>query len=163
MHPYASKIALLIAVSLSQIVGGPSCCCLPRVLASALTISIQWNVRSQAFAENSSNKDTCPKCCRHRIESKSLTLVSNPVPSNKPTASVSSDGKCNCARQLSLCAPDERSIGQHKLAFQQPFCAASSIFDRPPNPTNVKTAYSPPIFHRPFGRSWQCLACIWIS
>lgn len=163
MHPYALKIAILIVVSLSQIAGGPSCCCFPRILASAFTISIQRNVRSQALSENPSSEKACPKCCRHRVESKSLTLASNPVPSNKPTASVSSDGKCNCVRQLSLCAPDEWSIGQHKLAFQQPFCAASSILDRPTNPANVKTAYSPPIFHRLFGRFWQCLACIWIS
>jgi len=163
MHPYALKIALLIAVSLSQIAGGPSCCCFPRFLATALTISVQRSVPSQALSESASSEKTCPKCCQHRIDSKTPILASKLLPSNKRTASVSSDSKCKCVRLLSLSAPDDWSIGAHRLAPLQPFCAASSIFDRPPTPTNTSTAYSPPECHRPVGRSWQCLACIWIS
>ncbi len=163
MQPTALRIVLLLAVSLSQIAGGPSCCCLPRFLATALTLSLHRNLRLQAASENLSKEVDCPECCRHRIESKTLTLASNPVPSTERTDGVFSDGKCTCIRHMSVSAPDERPSVEHKPAPQQPFCAVLCKFDRPPTPTNTNTAYSPPMFHRPVGRSWQCLACVWIS
>lgn len=162
MHLYALKIALLIAVSLSQIAGGTPCCCFPRFLVTALALSVQRSVPSQASSEHPSSEVNCSKCCRNRVDSETLTLASNLLPSTKRTASVSRDSKCNCVRVLSLCAPDESSIGEHRSAPLQPFCAASRIFDRPPIPTNTNTAYSPPICLRPYGPSWQCIACIWI-
>lgn len=163
MHPYVLKIALFVAVSVSQIAGGTSCCCFPRYLTSALTISFQWNVRSQVSGEKLPNDKACPNCCRHRVESKTDTLESNLSFPNGRTASVSSDGQCNCVRHLSICAPDERPFGEQESAPQHPFSAVLNKYDRPPDPANVKTAYSPPIFHRYFGRSWQCLACVWNS
>ena len=163
MHTYALKIALFLAVSVSQIAGGTSCCCFPRFLASALTVSFQWNVRSKVLAESLPNESTCPKCCRHRVASKTDTLESNPSPTNGRTASVSGDDNCNCVRHLSICTPDEKPVGVHEIAPQHSFSVAINKYDRPPNPANVKPAYSPPIYHRHFGRSWQCLACVWKS
>ena len=163
MNTYVLKIALFIAVSVIQIAGGTSCCCFPRFLSSALTVSFQWNVRYQVLAVNLPNESTCPKCCRHRLESKTDTLESNPSSPNGRTARVSGDGKCNCVRHLSICTPDEKPLGVHEIAPNHPFTIAIKEYDCPPNPANIKPAYSPPIFHLYFGRAWQCLACVWKS
>lgn len=163
MHTYALKIALFLAVSVSQIAGGNSCCCFPRLLASALTVSFQWNVPSQVLAENLLNESICPKCCRNRVESKTDTLESNPSSTNRRTTRVSGDVNCNCVRHLSIFTPDGKPLGVQEIAPQQPFSVAIKKYDRPPNPANVTPAYSPPIFHWHFGPTWQCLACVWKS
>ena len=160
---FALKIALCIAVSLSQLAGGTPCCCLTRFLSSALTISFQSNIRSQVLAENPPSGSTCPKCCQHRLESKTDTLKSNPTIPRGRTASVSSDAKCNCFRSPSICSPDEKSFLPYDIELKHVLSNEINKYDCLPNSANVKTAYTPPILHRHAGCSWQSLACVWKS
>ncbi len=163
MHSDSLKLALLVAVSVSQIAGGTSCCCVTRFLASALTICLPWKIPSQVTAGEPANENACPKCCCHRMESKSTAVVLSPSSHACRAVSISGDGKCHCVRQVSICAPGEKPYSGHKLTSLLPFPNIPNLLDQPPTSANAKAAYSPPIFIRPAGPSWQSLACVWNS
>ncbi len=162
MHTNSLKLALLIVVSMSQIAGGTSCCCVPRFLASVLTISLQWKTPYQASARELANENACPKCCSHLRVSKAKEIVLVPSPRTCRDESISSDGQCHCVRHVFLCALDEKPISAHELATHLTFPDKPNFWDRPPAPTIAK-AYPPPILIRPASPSWQSLACVWKS
>lgn len=163
MHSYSLKLALIVAVSVSQIAGGTSCCCVPRFLASAISISLPWKIPSQISAGEPANENTCPKCCRHRMESKTNAVVLSPSSQTCRAVSISGDGKCRCVRHVSICSLDERPYSGFELATLLPLPNISNLLDRLPTSPNAKAAYPPPIFIRPAGPSWQSLACVWKS
>ena len=158
MQTYASKIILLLAITVSQIVGGSSCCCRSRLLAStiesALTPTVTRNIQAEEFA--------CPKCCRQRIESRIADSGAKLLKPVGRTASVSNEGKCNCVHHPSICVSEERLFDQLERTLPQ-LPLDLDEFDLP-NAVGkkVNVSYSPPPCHRPFNRAWQCLACIWI-
>ena len=164
MHSHTIKIVLLLAVSVSQVAGGLSCCCLPRLLASTLSSSFQSTVAIKVSGAESADKTACPKCCHSNAESKSTATIAKNIWGKGQTTTISSDGQCNCARPISICMLEEVSIGGRELAQQPPsipyFIGKYDFLTRL---ANVKTSYSPPLRYMPDGRSWQSFACIWIA
>lgn len=164
MHSHTMKIVLLLAVLVSQVADGLSCCCLPRLLASALCSSFQTTVPFEVSGTESASKTACSKCCHSNAVSKSTpTIALNTSPKGQ-TTTISSDGQCNCVRHISICMLEEVSIGERELAQQQPSIPYFfREYDCVTRLANVKTSYSPPLRHLPDGRSWQSNACIWIA
>ncbi len=164
MHSHTLKIVLLLAVSVNQFTGGLSCCCLPRLLASSLFSALRPTVPFEVAPPQSASKTACPKCCRPRIESKSAASVVRNTSRKSQTTKISGDGHCNCVQLIAICILKEESIGERDLAQVQPAipCFLEEYYSST-RPGIVKTSYSPPLFHRPDGRSWQSLACIWIA
>jgi hypothetical protein len=163
MRSYTAKIVLLIAVLTSQIVGGSSCCCFSRLLAStldsALNSAVSRNIPARGYA--------CPKCCKHQAESGEGISTVGVSKLLKRQTSCSGNDRCNCLRNPNFGAPEEKPsvslLNQHEHNQHEAPLAFRDLRWSLAIHKNVKCSYSPPRCPWPAKRNWQCIACIWIA
>ena len=163
MRSYTAKIVLLIAVLASQIVGGSSCCCLPRLLAStlnsALSSAVSRNIPAREYA--------CPKCCQHSAESSQGISTDDVSKIPDGQAGFSGSDRCTCVRDLFAGSPEETPNGslidRRGSTQYNAYLELGNLSLLLAIQKDVKCSYSPPRCHWQANRDWQCIACIWIA
>lgn len=158
MLQFPLKLVLLLAVAMSQVFGGISCCCLGRTLfGNRPAVEDSAIQRCEAGAKSVSKKKAvknCPKCAgrsRSVVWSESVKRASD-----RP--SVDGESTCRCARiefkasseiePVSIQA-NEKTVGTLGLSSVNPM--GSRVLDA--------RRFEVPV--RFGGRSWQTIACVW--
>jgi hypothetical protein len=151
---HSLKICLLVAVLLSQLMGGISCCCSTRWLSSIVCWRSASLNDTTAASSVSGFVPKCPKCRK----------LSEPKPvaeSNGSDASLTQNkGQCNCGRHDAILSfkksfepSDLQESWNSVLALERIAYSADSHVAR--------SVHSPPKHLSPSGHSWQSLVCLW--
>ena len=163
MHFCATKIILLFAVIAGQLVGGSSCCCFARLLASTLNSTLS----SAALRNIPAGEYPCPKCCQHLAESSEgvSTVAVSQLPMGQ--GSCSGNDKCNCVRGLFIGSSGEKQkgslFGSRSYTQYNAHMALGDFSWLLAIQKKVKSSYSLTRCHWPANRDWQCIACIWTT
>jgi hypothetical protein len=160
MLQFPFQIVLLFAVSISQIFGGISCCCLGKGLFGDSPVANKVVVReieagSEAFS-TPKPVGRCPKCTGRRAERS--TAKDEPSRASQNQSKVCEDSQCRCVKLVVNAKTEAESVSIHG---SEKVWSSSVVA---PMPLLVSANVELRKFEVPVrfgGRSWQTIACVW--
>jgi len=163
MTPIPLQVVLLIAVAISQIFGGISCCCLGRTLVADLNTASNATASELVSPQESSSvletrqTGKCSKCWAKK---------SSPTGTEKTFSkqiydhyvNICEDGECRCVKlAVKASTPSSPpSLSNDSLAWLSPVLGVKPERE---GLTHIFAKYDVPA--RFGGRSWQSIACLW--
>lgn len=151
------KLTLMIAVAISQAIGGVSCCCLSRAFSESITSFKGETARSCDLASLPESRPACPKCSARKPSGSSYKaeIVSKTKPGD---VRFEKEQRCRCAKlEIRSSAPGEPFSVERvsQIAFGI-ICVVEPVLCiellRLPD-FNVPVRFG--------GNSWQSFACVW--
>jgi hypothetical protein len=160
MSPKPLQLVLLVAVAVSQIFGGISCCCLGRSLFGQASSVGEGTVR-EAGSESvpvaaSLPTSGCPKCALRATRQLTASKQSSGKADHFPK--LCEDDECRCVKVTNNASPpnDPPSSNDVSLTWAVPI--------KDTVPSRVPIALGSRKFEIPVrfgGHSWQSIACVW--
>jgi hypothetical protein len=160
MFQFPLQIVLLFAVSISQIFGGISCCCLGKGLFGDSPSASEVVVRDLESGSKSVSTPKpvgkCPKCSGRRAERSTAKDESSRTSQNQ--SKVCEDSQCRCVKLIVNAKTEVEPVSIHG---NEKAWSSSVVV---PMPLLVLANFELRKFEVPVrfgGRSWQTIACVW--
>lgn len=157
MATFLLKLTLVIAVAISQAIGGVSCCCLARAISESLA-GFSGVSRCVGGTDSlSKSQPACPKCCARR----SCTAPKKNVAVTAKKCSnvcVKNEQQCTCVKlQISSDVPSNpiTVVQQIQLTCGLPGTGGPVLGSELPRLPDYKVPF------RFGGNFWQSFACVW--
>ncbi len=156
MSPVPLQFVLLLAVAISQIFGGISCCCLGRSLLLPFSNAANAVADSPVSVSQPAGEAACPKCAA-RPRHDSVTSPGTRAEVNGARTQLCEDGQCRCVKYVSFANTQNESTVVQSFDSSVVDVVASDLprfLDQAP-----VRKFEVPI--RLGGHSWQSIACVW--
>jgi len=163
MTPIPLQVVLLIAVAISQIFGGISCCCLGITLVADLNIASNATASELVSPQESSSvlqtrqTGKCSKCWAKKSNS-TVTEKTSSHRLHDHHVKVCQDVECRCVK---LAVKASTSSSPPLLSHDSHAWVSPALGVNPEREvlTHILAKYDVPA--RFGGRSWQSIACLW--
>jgi hypothetical protein len=149
------KVLLLIAVAVSQLFWGVSCCCFVKPQLdnpSARVYKSGAAGSGDQLRASAQTSGSCPKCCAK------VTKQVSSASCSKPATTISTDGDCRCAKvclgAMTLAEPllPKRTIAGWSIPVSDTSLPSDPV-------VRLQARFEVPVR---FGRrTWYAIACIW--
>jgi len=156
----ALQLVLLLAIATSQILGGVSCCCLGRSVATfdALHNTSTTAASTASLETKQSRQPACSKCVKRDRQKAHPTSLDATSPTCHDIVSDAND-KCSCHQvEPNACSPKVSASPERSLTF----FVCDSLLSQPADRSahRIRKADAPCRIGR---HSWQAIACIWTN